>query len=266
MKRFLLTSFILLSPGLVMAQSPFDGTWIAKPGDAQLPQHPEVYSLHDGMYECENCMPKIKAKADGKDYPLAGTPYCNTIAVRVVDDHTVQITEKMKDKVVYEELDKVSDDGNTLHQDVTDSAAPNGEPVKAEETFRRVGASAGATGIHAISGSWQVEKIKFNSDNGATVTYHSTANGMQASNPGGEGYDAKFDGKEYPVQGDPTHSTVSLRKIDDHTIVETDRQDGNVHYFLRMTVSPDGKTMRVTETDTERGTKLSYTLEKKKSS
>jgi hypothetical protein len=262
MRRFLLASFVLLSPGLVMAQSPFDGTWIAKSEDTQLPQRPEVYSLRGGVYECESCMPKIKVNADGKDYPLAGTPYSSTIAVRVMDDHTVQITEKMKDKVVYEELDKVSDDGNTLHQDITDTAAPNGEPVKGEETFQRVGGAAGA-GVHVISGSWQAEKIKFNSENGAMVTYHSTEKGLRASNPGGEGYDAKFDGKEYLVQGDPVRSTVSLRKINDHTIVETDRQDGRVHYILRMSVSPDGKTMKVTEIDQKRGTKMSYSLEKR---
>jgi hypothetical protein len=254
---------VLLSPGLVMAQSPFDGTWIAKSEDTQLPQRPEVYSLRDGVYGCQSCMPKIKVSADGKDYPLAGTPYSSTIAVRVMDDHTVQITEKMKDKVVYEELDKASDDGNTLHQDITDMAAPNGEPVKGEEIFQRVGAGTAAADVHAISGSWQAQKIKFNSENGAMVTYHSTGKGLRVSSPGGEGYDAKFDGKEYPVQGDPVHSTVSLRKINDHTIVETDRQDGRVHYILRMSVSPDGKTMKVTEIDQKRGARVAYSLEKK---
>jgi hypothetical protein len=95
------------------------------------------------------------------------------------------------------------------------------------------------------------------------VTYHSTAQGLQASNPGGEGYDAKFDGREYPVNGDPAHNTVSLTRIDEHTIVETDRQDGRVHYTVRMTVSQNGKTMRVTERDRERGTTMTYILEKK---
>jgi hypothetical protein len=261
MKRFLFALFVLLFPGLLVAQSPFDGTWVAKPESTQLPKRPEVYSLQNGVYECESCVPKIRENADGKDYPVAGSPYFSAVAIRVVDNHTIEITEKQKDKVVYKEVDKVSADGNTLRQDVTDLAAPNGEAVVAQENFVRIG--AGGPGTHAISGSWQSQKIKFISENGVTVTYHSTAEGLEASNPGGEGYNAKFDGKEYPVRGDPTHSTVSLKKVNANTIVETDRQDGRVHYVLRMKVSRDGKTMKVTETDEERGTKMTYYLERK---
>jgi hypothetical protein len=120
----------------------------------------------------------------------------------------------------------------------------------------------GSAGSHAVAGSWLEQKIRFISQNGITVTYHSTPQGLQASNPGGEGYDARFDGKEYPVQGDPTHSTVSLRKINANTIVETDRQDGRVRYLLRITVSRDGKTMKVIEIDKGRRAKTAYVLEK----
>jgi hypothetical protein len=217
--------------------------------------------LQNGVYECESCVPKIKANADGKDYPIAGSPYFSSIAVHVLDDRTIEITEKQKEKVVYMEVDKVSPNGDTLRQEVTDLAAPNGEAVVAEETFARI--SPGPAGASPISGSWLAQKIKFASENGVTVTYRSTPAGLQASRPGGEGYDAKFDGREYPVHGDPTHSTVSLKKVSPNTIVETDRQDGVVHYLVRMTILPDGKTMKVTEMDEERGTKTSYILEKK---
>jgi hypothetical protein len=261
MKRFLFPLVLLLFPGLLAAQSPFDGTWVAKPEAVQLPKRPEVYSLQNGVYECESCMPKIKVDADGEDHPVAGSPYFSAIAIRVVDDHTIEITEKQKEKIVYKELDQVSGDGSTLRQDVKDLAAPNGEAVVAQETLQRI--SAGAADAHAISGSWQAQKIKFTSENGIAVSYHSTLEGLQASNPSGEGYDAKFDGKEYPVHGSPSHSTVTLKKINANTILETDRQDGRVHYLVRMTVSRDGRTMKVTETDEERRTKTTYVLEKK---
>jgi len=251
----------LLFPGSLAAQSPFDGTWVAKPEATQLPRRPELYSLRDGIYECKSCVPRIKVAADGKEHAVAGSPYFSTIRIRVVDNHSVEITEKLKEKIVYKEVDQVSAKGNTLRQDFADFAAPSGEPVVAEETLNRIGAAS--PGADAITGKWQAQKISLNSENGTTVTYHGTADGLAASNPGGEGYDAKFDGKEYPVEGDPAHSTVSLKRIDEHTIVETDRQDGRVHYTVRMTVSRDGKTIKVTETDRERGTKMTYILEKK---
>ncbi len=200
-------------------------------------------------------------KCCDKDYPIAGSPYFSTVSIRFIDDNSIQLTEKQGDKIVYSEVDTVSSDGNNLLQDVTDSAAPTGQPVTAEETYKRT--SSGPVGSNLISGSWQAQKINITSDNGVTVTYRSTAHGLQASNPGGEGYDAKFDGKEYFIHGDPVHSTVSLKQINANTIVETDKQDGAVHYRLVMAVSPDGKWMKVTETDTERGTKMTYTMEKK---
>ena len=259
MKPFL--SLLLLLPATLLAQSPFDGTWVAKLEEAQLPQKPEVYLLQNGVYECSSCVPKIKANADGKDYPTPGSPYFSTVCIRVIDDSSVELTEKQGSKIVYSETDKVSPDGETLLQNVTDSAAPSGQPITAEETYKRVGPQP--AGSNAISGSWHVQKINITSENGATVTYHSTPHGLQASNPSGEGYDAKFDGKDYLIHGDPVHSTVSLKLINARTIVETDKQDGAIHYRLVMAVSADGKSMKVTETDKERGTKVTYTMEKK---
>lgn len=254
-------SLLLLFPATLLAQSPFDGTWIAKLDRAQLPKRPEVYMLRDGIYECSSCVPKIKANADGKDYPIAGSPYFGTVCIRIIDNNSIQLTEKQGSKVVYSETDTVPPDGNTLQQNIVDSAAFTEEPVTAGETYRRV--SPGPAGSSGISGSWQAQRINVTSENGSTVTYRSTPHGLQASNPSGEGYDAKFDGREYSIQGDPVHSTVSLKRINADTIVETDKQDGEVHYRLRLAVSSDGKSMKVIETDMERDTKMTYIMEKK---
>ncbi len=259
MKIFLVV--LLLWPAVLVAQSPFDGTWVTKLDTIQFPNEPENYLLQGGTYECSTCVPRIKLKADGKDYPVAGSPYFSTIAVQVLNDKNVQITEKLADKTVYSEIDTVSPDGNTLVQKITDSAAPNGEPVTATETFRRVGPAP--AGSSAISGSWQAQKLEDTSENGMSVTYHSTRDGLQASTPSGEGYSAKFDGKDYPIHGQPGHNTVSLRRINSDTIIETDKQDGAIHYELRMVVSGDGKSMSVVELDHERGTRTEYTMRKK---
>jgi hypothetical protein len=256
-----LVSLLLLFPGTLLAQSPFDGTWVVKLDMAQLPEQPEVYLLQNGNYECSSCVPKIKVNADGKDYHVAGSPYFSTVSVQIIDNSRIQLIEKQGSKTVYSEMDTVSPDGNTLLQNVTDSAALNGQPVVAQQTYKRLSPSPADSS--AISGSWQAQNVKVISDNGITVTYHSVPHGLQASNPGGEGYDAKFDGKDYPIHGDPVHSTVSLKRINANTIVETDKQDGIVHYKLQMVVSPDGKSMKVTEADRERGTTMTYVMMKK---
>ena len=51
----------------------------------------ENYSVQNGMFQCSTCDPKIDTKADGSDQPLKGSPYADTVNVRVVDDRTVEI-------------------------------------------------------------------------------------------------------------------------------------------------------------------------------
>jgi hypothetical protein len=256
-----LFSVVLMFSGTLLAQTPFDGTWVAKMETVQLPKRAQAYLLQNGVYECSTCIPKIKVDADGKDHPIAGSPYFSAISIRVVDNNHLELTEKQRDKTVYSEMDTVSPDGTTLMQNITDSAGADGQPITAQKTSVRI--SAASEGSNPISGSWQAQKINVTSENGVTVTYRSVAHGLQASNPDGEGYTAKFDGKDYPIQGDPAHCTVSLKRVNANTMIETDKQAGRVHYQLRMVVSSDGKTMNVTETDKERGTTTTYTMQKK---
>lgn len=122
--------------------------------------------------------------------------------------------------------------------------------------------SKGPPGSHAISGSWRITKVKSASDNGLTVTYQGTADGLKMSDPNGENYDAKFDGKDYPVQGDPGHTFVSLKRLGNDTIEETDKRNGKLVGIAKMTVSSDGKWITVVFTDRQRRTTTTYKMEK----
>lgn len=52
---------------------------------------------------------------------------------------------------------------------------------------------------------------------------------------------AKFDGKDYPVKGDPDRDTVSLKKIDDNTVEVTNKKAGKVTNTMKIVVAKDGK-------------------------
>jgi hypothetical protein len=78
----------------------------------------------------------------------------------------------------------------------------------------------------------------------------------------GQSYDAKFDGKEYPTSNDPGNTMVSLKRIDANTIEETDRRGGKVTDIIRSTLSSDGKSVSVVDTDPVRGTTMTYTMAK----
>ena len=55
-------------------------------------------------------------------------------------------------------------------------------------------------------------------------------------------YDAKFDGKDYPVTGVPYADMVSVKRVGADTIVSTMKQGGQVMMTVTSKVSKDGKT------------------------
>jgi hypothetical protein len=257
MKKFLL-ALVLLASATLFAQTPFDGTWMAKLDTAKLPTKPDKYTVSNNKYECLTCVPKVEVKADGTDQKVTGHPYFDTIAVHVVDASSVEIIEKKDGKVMYSDKSTVSSDGKTLSDKFTDTTGT--QPVTGEAISTRV--SAGPAGSHALSGAWRIEKYNTISNNGLTVKYQGTADGLKMSDLNGNSYDAKFDGKNYPINGDPGHTMVTLKRIGNDTIEETDKRDGKVVGVSRMTVSSDGKSIHVDYSDKQHGTTMAYTMEK----
>jgi hypothetical protein len=119
-------------------------------------------------------------------------------------------------------------------------------------------APAGANGT---SGSWRVNKVN-GSENSLTTTYKSNGDELSMSTPTGTTYTAKLDGKDYPVKRAYGWNSVSLKRINDHTIEETDKRDGTVTDLSKMTVSPDGKTMTVVDNSKLTGRTSTYVAEK----
>ena len=56
----------------------------------------------------------------------------------------------------------------------------------------------------------------------------------------------KFDGKDYPVTGDPTSDMRSYKKVDDNTLDITIKKGGKVTPSGRIVVAADGKTRTIT--------------------
>ncbi len=242
----------LLTPGLAMAQSAFDGTWKIDIKTAQFPKKPDVYLLQDGMYHCKTCVPPVDVKADGQDQKVADHPYYDMISVKVVDDHTIEITNKKNGKTVATSKNTVSADGNTLTFEFTDSSATNADPVTGKGEEIRV--AKGPAGAHAISGSWRTTKVDTVSDNGLLFTYKVEGDSLSMTTPTGQSYTAKLDGTEAPYKGDPGTSSVSVKRVDKNTLEETDKRDGKVISVARITVSADGKSMTIAVDDKLHGT------------
>ncbi len=247
---------VLLCPVCAMAQSAFDGTWKVDMNKVQMPKKPDVIVLQNGRYECKTCVPAIDIKADGQDQMVTGHPYFDTMAIQVVDDHTVKETDKKGGKVVATSTTTVGADGKTAHFEFTDSSNTNAAPVTGAGDIKQV--AKGPAGSHALSGSWVTASIANLSDNAILFTYKA-ANGMLTmTTPTGQSYEAKMDGSETPFKGDPGITTVSVKQMGKDTIVETDKRDGKVIAVVKSTVAADGKSMTVVYDNKLQDRSMSY--------
>jgi hypothetical protein len=202
----------------------------------------------------------IDIKADGQDQGVSGHPYIDTVSIKVVDDRTIEETDKKNGKVVATSKTWISADGNTMMFEFSDSSNTNADPVtgKGEET--RV--AKGPAGAHAISGSWRTSKMDTLSENGLLVTFKVSGDSLTMTNPTGQSYTAKLDGTDAPYNGDPGTTSVSVKKTGPNSIDETDQRNGKVISIVHMTVSPDGKGMTVAVEDKLHGTTAKFVAQK----
>jgi hypothetical protein len=245
---FVLMLTALFVPMPVSAQSVFDGTWKIDMNKVDFSKKPDVFVLKDGMYECKTCTPPFTIKADGTDQPVSGHPYFDMVAIKVVNDHEIEETDKKGGTVVTTSTTTVSPDGNTAMFSFSDSSNTNGgPPVTGKGEATRV--AKGPAGSSPISGSWRTTKIEGLSDNATVWTYKVSGDEIAMTDQTGHSYTAKLDGTEAPMKGDPGVTSVSVKMHGKDTLEETDKRGDKVISVLKMTVASDGKTAKATVDD-----------------
>ena len=108
-------------------------------------------------------------------------------------------------------------------------------------------------------GTWKFNAAKSKFEPGPayksrTVKIEAAGEGIKAAIDGvsGDGkahsysYTVNYDGKDYPVTGNPDADTIAYKKIDDNTTEATTKKGGQVNQTIAIVVAKDGKTMTVT--------------------
>jgi hypothetical protein len=119
-------------------------------------------------------------------------------------------------------------------------------------------------------GTWKLNEAKSKIPAGAakntSVVYRADGDNFKALVDGVDGsgkpihneWTGKFDGKDYPVTGDPTADTRALQKVDGHHFKLTNKKDGKATVTGTVVISADGKTRTLTVDRTdEKGNKVS---------
>jgi hypothetical protein len=125
---------------------------------------------------------------------------------------------------------------------------------------------AGATLCFAADpniGTWKLNEAKSKIDAGLpknlTVKYEAVGDSIKATVDGVDGkgkpthneWTGKYDGKDYPVTGDPSSDMRSLKKIDDRTLELTVKKGGKVTMTGRVVLAADGKSRTLTASGTD---------------
>src|SRR5262245_902387 len=87
-----------------------------------------------------------------------------------------------------------------------------------------------------------------------TATYEAVGQGVKVTVKGADAegkpteyqYTANYDGKDYPVTGNPDWDATSLKRIDANTVEFTRKRAGKVVGTATIVVSKDGKTLTLT--------------------
>jgi hypothetical protein len=121
-------------------------------------------------------------------------------------------------------------------------------------------------------GTWRLNESKSKLGRGtgknSTVTYKSILGNVKVAIDGidAEGkpvhsaWTGKFDGKDYPVTGDPSSDRRSYRKVNDRTLEFTAKQGSKTTVSGRIVVAANGKSRTVTSSGTtEKGKKFKST-------
>jgi hypothetical protein len=121
-------------------------------------------------------------------------------------------------------------------------------------------------------GTWKLNEAKSKIPAGfmknTTVVYSMDGDKIKVTT---DGTDAKgapmhtewtgnFDGKAYPLTGDPNSDSRSYKKVSSHVLSLANMKDGKPTTTGKITVSPDGKTRTLSVTGTDdKGKKVSST-------
>ncbi len=245
----LLFALAILCPAIVLAQSPFDGTWKTLPDQSKLSQKPVTFSLAQGTYHNLTTVPNIHVKADGTDQPLTELAY-DSLAVSETDGRAIHLVYKKAGKTGMEIDMKLSEDGKTLVSKGSFHHPDRSQAVTSEYVFERVGAAP--AGSHAVSGSWRAVKYT-ESENDLLATYKRSGNQMTWSTPAGMSWTATLDGADHPFRGSYMVDRVAVKEIGKREIEVRLKREGKLIWVDRITISADGRTMTTVSENKQTG-------------
>jgi hypothetical protein len=231
---------LCLATGMAWAaESPFIGEWKLDPSRSRMPDEMKVESEGGNKYAFDFGGGAETIVVDGSDQPggYGGT----LLSVKAEAPDTWIVRRKKDGKLLIEAKWKLSEDGNAL-TDSFHQFGSDGGVISMDYVYRRAGGGSG------FAGDWQSIKETMNSPLSMQVKEFQ-GDGLAFISPSAhKTRNVKFDGKDYPNEGSGAvrGASSSMRRIDERTLMITDRVSGNVSVTEEIGLSADLKTLTIT--------------------
>lgn len=229
---------VCLATGMAWAaESPFIGEWKLDSSKTRMPDEMKVQSKGDNKYAFDFGMGAETIVVDGSDQAGNGG---TLLSVKNEAPDTWIVERKQGGRLLLKATWKLSKDGTTLTDYYREFEA-DGSTFSMDYVYQRAGGGSG------FAADWQSIKETMNSPLLMQVKAFQ-GDGLSFVTPSThETKNVKFDGKDYPNAGpNADKGTSSIRRVDDRTLVMTDKYDGKVMETQEIGLSTDLKTLTMT--------------------
>ena len=221
------------------AQNPLIGEWKLDPSRSRTPDEMKVQHKEGNTYVFDFGGGAETIVADGTDQKgLQGT----LLSVEEESADTWIVKRKIGERLLLRATWKLSADGKTL-TDYYREFESDGTTVSLDYVYERTGGTGSG-----FAADWQSIK----ETNNTTILMQVKAfegDGLSFISPSEHRTrNVKFDGKGYPIEGPDAgrNATSSVRRVNDHNLVMTEKTDGKVTDTQDIVLSDDGKTLTIT--------------------
>lgn len=224
---------------LSAANDPFVGKWRLNQSKSKITgQQSKIEALGGNKYTITFGETSDTLVADGTDQPIH---FGRTRAITEEGPNTWKLVDKKDGRTLGTGTWTLSQDGKTMAIDVT-GTRPDGSTVHYQVTRKRIAGTSG------FAGTWESTSVKIGSREKFEIEPYE-GDGLSFISPAENAtLSMKFDGKDYAENGPNVApgSASSGRRVNERTLVLTDKVQNHVMDTAEFKVSPDGKTLTLT--------------------
>jgi hypothetical protein len=220
------------------AASPFIGEWKLDPSKSRMPDEMTIQSKGGDRYAFDFGVGAETIAVDGSDQPGSGGTF---LSVKAEAPDTWVVQRKKDGRLLLKATWKLSKDRTTLTDHYREFES-DGSTLSMDYVYRRAGEGSG------FAADWQSIKETMNSPFAMEVKAFQ-GDGLSFIIPSEQKTrSVKFDGNDYPNEGPNAvrGASSSIRRVDERTLVITDKADGKVTDTEDLALSADLKSLTVT--------------------